>query len=113
MERRDFLSSMLALCVAPAVVRAENIMRVRPVLVNPCIAIANELDQAAILMRGEIVRLEGFNFFTTSVIEYPPSYSEHNRERFLSVMLNANKEETNVFLVHPEGEFYKALRGIA
>lgn len=32
MNRRSFLSSMLAACVAPAIVRAESIMRVKPVL---------------------------------------------------------------------------------
>lgn len=32
MNRRSFLASMLAACAAPAVVRAESIMRIKPVL---------------------------------------------------------------------------------
>lgn len=31
MNRRNFLQAMLAACAAPAIVKAENIMRVRPV----------------------------------------------------------------------------------
>lgn len=32
MNRRSFLSTMLAACAAPAIVRAESIMRIKPVL---------------------------------------------------------------------------------
>lgn len=41
MDRRGFLTAMLAACAAPALVRAESIMRIKPVLLLDDIAASN------------------------------------------------------------------------
>lgn len=65
MNRRGFLASMMALGVAPAIVRAESIMRVRPVItpygIGDVIAptIAGDVTE---FMAGDIVKWAGAEF---------------------------------------------------
>jgi len=54
MDRRSFLGVILAAAIAPAIVRAESIMRVRPIVLPG--------DAEFELIVGEIGRLEGVTF---------------------------------------------------
>jgi len=62
MDRRSFLGVILAAAVAPAVVRAESIMRVRPIILPG--------DDEFRLFTGEIGRLEGMTFHGPELRDY-------------------------------------------
>lgn len=60
-DRRSFLGSMLALCAAPAIVRAESIMRIRPIwdadnrLIERCMALRIPVPMGTYVLRRPIV----------------------------------------------------------
>lgn len=70
MYRRSFLGIILAAAVAPAVVRAESIMRVRTIVLPG----EDEFE----LIRGEIGRLEG-------VIFHGPELRDYGNEVVMSI----------------------------
>lgn len=64
MNRRGFLGAMLAACAAPAIVRAESIMRIAApeIIVSDVAAIVSQYEALYGFTAMEIGRIEGFRF---------------------------------------------------
>lgn len=89
--RRSFLAGILALGVAPAVVKASSIMRVRPIVLPG--------DAEYELFAGEIRRNESFRF-----IEFNPSVHEAMNQMIDNMKLQhikPNKNGKYIAFVHP------------
>jgi len=59
MDRRSFLAGILAFGMAPAVVKASSIMRVRPIV--------RSWDGGYALLTGEIGRYDGITFYEQNI----------------------------------------------
>ena len=86
MDRRSFLGSILALAAAPAVVRAESIMRVRPIVLPG--------DEEYELFTGEVGRYENFRFISSADIHAAVKLMKNNH-------IPPNKNGKYVAFVHP------------
>lgn len=102
-DRRRFLLGMLALGAAPAIVRAESIMRVRPII-PPSVCLA------------EIGHYESFRFIESPHVDVSAESIRAACDKLREAAIKPVRidgEDSWIVIVHPDRteEVYEALRG--